>query len=352
MTVVARSVRSLLSLLLLAPPLVAQAADPAVTNKLPSSPSQQQSPKATPAESLKRIDPPIVATTRTTNVTTEPNLQEILRAAHKANTEARQIVIGNLVNANTPTYKRQIASFATVLDGSLHADGEGHAPKVIPASYFVGARLASPLTDMRAGKLRRTGRELDLAIEGEGFFWVEPSDQPEPQKHRCFYYARGGSFVVDRHGNLAKRGLNRNWILMPRASFPDDATKIEITKDGVIWVNEAQDDADAKTGAIRTNIGNMQLHTFPTETDFVPCGDDVFMVKVTGRYQPGLIGTPGMSPRGVLRQGYLEDSNVDPQQEFETLQKLQEQAHVLEQAAQLLKFPNGPMSDQTKPLLK
>jgi flagellar basal body rod protein FlgG len=65
-----------------------------------------------------------------------------------------------------------------------------------------------------------------------------------------------------------------------------------------------------------------------------------------------LTGTPGLEGRGVLRQGYLEDSNVDPQLEFETLQKLQEQANVLEQAAHLLKITNGPMSDQTKPLLK
>ncbi len=56
MTDVARSVRSLLALLLLAPTLAAQAADPAVTNKLPSPPSQQKSPKATPAESPKPVE--------------------------------------------------------------------------------------------------------------------------------------------------------------------------------------------------------------------------------------------------------------------------------------------------------
>src|SRR5580700_8560382 len=123
MTVVASSLRSLFSLLLLAPPLVAQAAAPAV-NQLSSPPSQQNSPKPTPAESPKRVDQPIAATARATNAATEPNLQEILRAAQKANTEARQIVIGNLVNANTPAYKRQIPSFATVLDGSLHTEGE------------------------------------------------------------------------------------------------------------------------------------------------------------------------------------------------------------------------------------
>jgi flagellar basal-body rod protein FlgG len=350
MTVVASSLRSLFSLLLLAPPLVAQAADPAV-NQLSSPPSQQNSPKPTPAESPKRVDQPIAATARATNAATEPNLQEILRAAQKANTEARQIVIGNLVNANTPAYKRQIPSFATVLDGSLHTEGEGHDPTVIPASYFVGARLAQPLTDMRAGKLRRTGRELDLAVDGEGFFCVIASDDARWQ---TIYYTRCGSFAVDRHGCPVLHGLKRDWILCPSLTIAEDAFDIKIAADGDVSLLEPPDGRDAKNAQSRFHIGNIQLHTFPTDSEFIPCGDNVFVVKRKGQYQGGggLIGTPGMSPRGVLRQGYLEDSNVDPQQEFETLQKLQEQANVLEQAAQLLKVTNGPTSDRTKPLLK
>src|SRR5580704_1278657 len=112
MTLIARSVRQLLGLLLAAEILiVAQAADPAVNNK-PS--PQQKSPKATPAESPKRVDQPIVATALPTSAVTDPNLQEILLAGQRANAEARRIVIGNLVNANTPAYKRQLPSFATV----------------------------------------------------------------------------------------------------------------------------------------------------------------------------------------------------------------------------------------------
>jgi flagellar basal body rod protein FlgG len=50
-----------------------------------------------------------------------------------------------------------------------------------------------------------------------------------------------------------------------------------------------------------------------------------------------------------LRQGYIEESNVDPQQEFETLQQLQEHTRVLEQAAQLLQLTDGPLREQAKP---
>jgi hypothetical protein len=48
----------------------------------------------------------------------------------------------------------------------------------------------------------------------------------------------------------------------------------------------------------------------------------------------------------------LASYQPDPQQEFETLQKLQEQANFLEQAARLLKATNGPTSGQSKAPVK
>ncbi len=221
--------------------------------------------------------------------------------------------------------------------------------KAIPASYFVGARLAPPLTDMRAGKLCRTGRDLDLAVDGEGFFCVLASDDPLSQ---TIYYTRCGSFSVDRHGCPVLHGLKRDWILCPSLSIAEDAFDIKIGADGFVSLLEPPDGPDDKNAQSRINIGNIQLTTFTKDSEFIPCGDNVFVVKRKGRYQGGLVGTPGMCGRGVLRQGYLEDSNVDPQQEIETLQKPQEQAHVLEQAVHLLELPNGPMSDRAKPLLK
>ncbi len=350
MKVVSRAIRLLLGIVLLAEMLItARAFDQLGTVKLPPPPSQPTAPKAKPAEARNSVNQLIAASIQLPSGSLTPNLQEILHAAQEANTEARQIVIGNLVNANTLGYKRQIPLFATVLDGSLRTEAEGHDAKVIPASYFVGARLAPPLTDLRAGKLRRTGRELDLAVDGEGFFCVIASDD---ERSHTIYYTRCGSFALDRHGCPVLRGLKRNWILCPSLSIAEDAFDIKIAADGNVSLLEPPDAPDDQKAQSRFNVGNIQLHTFPPESEFVPCGDNVFLVHCKGRYQGGLIGTPGMSGRGVLRQGYLEDSNVDPQQEFETLQKLQEQARVLEQAAQLLKLTDGRLSDGAKPSVK
>jgi flagellar basal body rod protein FlgG len=120
----------------------------------------------------------------------------------------------------------------------------------------------------------------------------------------------------------------------------------------VIWATEPPDTTDPNAGINRTNIGNIQLHTFAPDCEFVRCGDNVFVVTRNGRYPGALIGAPGMSRRGVLRQGCLEESNVDRQQEFENLQKLEQQARVLEEAAPLLRFTQSPDGNRTMPLVK
>ena len=73
---------------------------------------------------------------------------------------------------------------------------------------------------MRAGKLRRTGRGLDLAIEGRRLFLgPNPQTSLEPQSTGASITPQGReSYLSTATGILAKRGLNRNWILMPRAS--------------------------------------------------------------------------------------------------------------------------------------
>ena len=341
MTVIVRSVRSMLGLLLLAALVAASGGiQSSLTNFRPRRPNRSRR-RQLPAESPKRVDPPIAATARPPIAATQPCLEEILRAAETANAEACQIVIGNLVNATTPAYKRRIVSFTTLVPGGAPNAGPGDNAKVIPAS-FVGVAAAQPLTDLRQGKIRHTGRELDLAIDGEGYFWVPPADDPSGRE---IHFTRCGRFSVDRNGNLVIHGAKRDWVLTPRVTIPDDAGDIKITNDGVISLLEAG-------YTTRTQIGNIQLHTFAEDCELVPCGDNVVELKFKRQHGSNWIGNPGMNGNGVLRQGCLEDSNVDPQQEFETLQKLQEQAHVLEQAAQLLRFTQSPDGSRTTPPAK
>jgi flagellar basal-body rod protein FlgG len=345
----ARSVRPILALWLLAVTLVvAHASDPAAKEKVSSPKSLPLAAKAVPAESPKRIQTPIAAPKigqPIPAVVSDP--ERMIRDALAATDEARRIVIANLTNADTLGYRRQIVSFTTVLDGPSHSDLVLDHP-VLPSSYQVSAAMAPPVMDMSPGKIRRTGRPLDLAIAGEGFFCVEPADF---EAKATVYFTRCGRFTLDRQGRLVLHGLKHDWIVVPSLRFPEPMSNVEITTDGIVWVTEPSESADGKSKEDRINIGTICLNSLPPNCEFTPCGDNVYLAKLK-KHQGIRASMPGHAGYGELRQGYIEESNVDPQQEFETLRKLQGQAHVLEHAAQLLQLTNGSSSEPAKPQAK
>ncbi len=149
---------------------------------------------------------------------------------------------------------------------------------------------------------------------------------------------------------MVLHGLKRDWLFQPALLFPERISKIEITTDGIVRVTEPEESRDGKTRLDQFNIGNIQLCSLPPDCEFIPCGDNVYFARTKKHYFSAAM--PGYAGYGVLRQGFIEESNVDPQHEFETLQKLQEQTHLLQQAAQLLQVKNGPVREQAEPQAK
>jgi flagellar basal-body rod protein FlgG len=268
------------------------------------------------------------------------NPEWVVREALNATAQARQIVIGNLANVNTPGYKRQIVSFAAVLQGATPTAAQLREMIALDSAPRLSAVVATPHTDLRPGNLRRTERPLDLAIDGEGYFAVLPADD---ERAPDIYCTRCGRFELDNKRRIVLRGLKRDWLFSPSATVPDDTTKIEITPTGVINTTD---------GEALVNIGTMQLHSYSADWTFTPCGDSVFLVRHQARHSVCIIGTPGTEGRGRLKQGFLEESNVDPQQELEDLQRIQRQADALEQAARLLHPGAAPQGGPSDPLAK
>jgi flagellar basal-body rod protein FlgG len=294
-----------------------------------------QTRKKEPAPAAAKQDKPLVLPSLVAPPTAQPpadfrvvksevTAEAMLGDALKATEQARQIVVANLANVNTPGYKRQIASFSAVLAGPTPTVEELAKTEALDSARRSSVAMSGPHTDLRPGKIRRTGRPLDLAIDGQGFFEVAPADDA---KIRGTYCTRCGRFELDTHGKIILRGLKRDWVVIPMARVDDPVTKIEITSDGLIYatVNES-----------RCMIGQVQLHALPADCTFTPCGDSVYLVHFNGRRHGYMRGNPGIESLGELRPSCLEDSNVDPQQELEELQQLQRQAGALEQAAQLL----------------
>ena len=86
----------------------------------------------------------------------------------------------NISNAATPGYKRQVA-FTQLLDRAAGPDA--HETRATQLSF---------LSDFAQGKLRDTGRPLDLALFGPGFLRLRDGES--------YVYARGGSFAIGADG--------------------------------------------------------------------------------------------------------------------------------------------------------
>ena len=250
----ARSIRPFLVLLCLAGTLVVcQASDPVVKKEIASSPTS----------------PPAVESAQTADVVSKPAHHCRLDCGDRRGGE---IILANLANAETDGYKRQIVSFTTVLAGPSRADGSRPKQDLLPSSYHVGMALAPPVMDMSPGKIRQTGRPLDLAIAGEGLFCVMPADN---ELRATIYYTRCGRFTLNEAGGIVLHGLNRDWVLTPPLTIPERASNVEIMTDGRVRVTVTGKSKDDKPREDQLYVGVITLFSLPPDCEFTPCGDNV-----------------------------------------------------------------------------
>lgn len=113
--------------------------------------------------------------------------------AHQTRTN---VVADNIANVNTTGFKSRRASFQDQLAQTLkEATGpEGGISGTNPAQAGTGVRLKSIDTTFTQGSVQNTGRETDLAIEGDGFFILSDGVNR--------FYTRDGSFAFDSLGQL------------------------------------------------------------------------------------------------------------------------------------------------------
>jgi len=209
-------------------------------------------------------------------------------------------IANNLANANTTGYKAQRVEFEDMLYQNVRSAGPNAAGNVTPTTIQVGtgARVAATARDFSQGTLHQTGNQLDLAIEGQGFFQVLlPSGETA--------YTRGGSFHTDSQGNVVTANGNP---LQPAITIPQSATSVTIASDGTVSVT-----LPGQTAA--QQVGSLQLAMFPNSGGLNSSGGNLF--TATTASGDAVVGTPGGSDGlGQIEQGYLEQSNVSVVDEF------------------------------------
>ncbi|MBQ3402982.1 MAG: flagellar hook-basal body protein [Synergistaceae bacterium] len=121
------------------------------------------------------------------------------------------VITNNLANVDTPGYKRRISAtsdFSALIDRieKVSEDGETKLTSVLPAdmpfkgrqvigSLALAAVFSEDVMDTFPGVLKNTESQLDIAIDGQGFFSV--ADEAGNT-----FYTREGNFVVDNNGNI------------------------------------------------------------------------------------------------------------------------------------------------------
>ncbi len=214
------------------------------------------------------------------------------------------VIANNLANINTTGFKRDRANFEDllyrnhVMPGTLDAQQN---PTPTGVAVGLGARVQSTQSDFRQGTLQDTGRNLDVAIEGRGFLQVlDPSTQQT-------FYTRAGNLDINANGQLVIGSAQTGRLLEPPVTIPDEATDIQITANGQVFVRLA--------GEVNLQQqGELQLATFINPDGLLKEGENMY--SATDASGPPIQGQPGQNGFGVLRQNVLEASNVEPVKEL------------------------------------
>ncbi|MBI1366975.1 MAG: flagellar basal-body rod protein FlgG [Alphaproteobacteria bacterium] len=215
-----------------------------------------------------------------------------------------EVISNNLANMNTTAYNARRAEFADLHYQIAQPAGAQSSATgaVVPegVQLGLGVRTSSISMDMTQGTVNATGGDLDLAIEGKGFFEVTlPSGESA--------YTRDGAFKRSGEGLIVN---SDGYPLAANITIPQDARSITINAQGEVY---AYFDGQAQ-GQL---IGTINLVDFPNEKGLEPLGDNLY--RETAASGSPVIGQAGTDGRGTMRQGYLEQSNVDAVQQIADL---------------------------------
>jgi flagellar basal-body rod protein FlgG len=212
--------------------------------------------------------------------------------------EAQQLnlntIANNLANVNTPGFKRSKIEFQDLLyQKPARASGtDSGGGNIVPTGVEVGngARVSATSKVFTQGQLTNTGEDLDVAIQGDGFFEVQRPDG-------TIGYTRDGSFKLNAQGTVVTSdGLP---VLSGFQPIPPGATNVAISENGQVTVQTT-------TG---TTTFRLTLTRFANPAGLRSLGGNIY--EETAASGTPEVGQPSELGFGSLMQGYIEGSNVN-----------------------------------------
>ncbi|MCH9031439.1 MAG: flagellar hook-basal body protein [candidate division Zixibacteria bacterium] len=185
----------------------------------------------------------------------------------------QESIANNIANASTPGYKKD----SVFVNELSHAQQRSFPRK----SDWQTPMIDQVYTDFSQGSFDRTGAELDVAIDGDGFFVVKTEQGVEA-------LIRGGALTRDQQGFL--KTADNDAVQSDGGPIQLPIGDVSIADDGAISVN----------GNV---VGRLRVATIENLNDLQRLGDGKFLVPENVELTSAV--------RFVVRQGYLESSNVN-----------------------------------------
>jgi flagellar basal-body rod protein FlgF/flagellar basal-body rod protein FlgG len=219
----------------------------------------------------------------------------------------------NLANAQTTGYRAGSTTFQSLLAARV--------PETLPAlnrAVNDFGVLGNSLVDLSPGSLEHTGGQLDLALEGKGFFVIQASTanpgpaNPGPVGQAAgqsdVFYTRNGGFQVSAQGRLVT--ADGHPVLGEQGPLQLPSGNVVIAPDGTISVNGL-------------NAGKIRVVEFAAGTPLKAEGSSYYSAS-SGSALPG--------KTSAVRQGLLESSNVNTVTAAVDLVAVQREAEMLQRA--------------------
>jgi flagellar basal-body rod protein FlgG len=293
--------------------------------------------------------------------------------------QARDVILNNVANANTPAFKRcRVVLSDLQLEESPALTQPGEPASLL--SIGAGMRVAAIQRDWSPGKFVKTGRKLDFAIDGSGFFVVRRGKQRAYTRNGNFERDAGGSLVLaaDRRwrvetvaqprefknpqGSDARKPRNKVTFSLGIRTDPfkrppgNRKLELPVLSGALAPFAQAGMEVEIERADKNRRVKPADSHAaprlaaVPNPDGLQPLGNGLF--AETPSSGPAQFQRPKSAHVGTIQSGFLESSNVDTKRELAELRTVAGQIQALRTAEEMMKAaepkpaPPGPIVEQ------
>ncbi|RHW39640.1 flagellar basal body rod protein FlgG [Lysinibacillus yapensis] len=233
------------------------------------------------------------------------------------NFQTKLDVIGNNIsNVNTYGFKKGRVVFKDLIsqmNAGATAPSETRGG-VNAKQVGLGSQLAAIDTVTTGGSLQTTGRVLDLAVSGDGYFRVA-TGAGEGTASGDISYTRAGNFYLDSAGYIV---TSDGMYLL---NTDGDAIQVDPTSQSMSIGQDGTVNIVSSTGEL-SSAGKISLAKFPNSEGLEKVGSNYFTQSPASGFPDGADSideadyNPQAEGKGSIQSGFLEMSNVDLSEEF------------------------------------